>query len=188
MTEMNEFEMIEKLVEKENVSFEEAAEALRACDGSLIDALILLERKKKDETAEESKAQTGEPGCENTGDFVFEELKEEEKVRTQERRGNRKTNQGSAVREFFRKAKELIFDNSFCVNRGESELVRIPVWLMAVILLINWKISAAALVIGLFLGCRYAFLGQSDLKGANNFMDKAGDMAERVKEQFAGNN
>ena len=41
---MNEFEMIEKLVEKENVSFEEARDALKACEGDMIEAIVYLER------------------------------------------------------------------------------------------------------------------------------------------------
>ena len=48
---MNEFEMIEKLVEKENVSFEEARDALKAVDGDLVEAIVYLERKAKEEAA-----------------------------------------------------------------------------------------------------------------------------------------
>ena len=44
---MSEFQMIEMLAEKENVSFEEARDTLRACSGDLIEAVVYLERKAK---------------------------------------------------------------------------------------------------------------------------------------------
>ena len=44
--------------------------------------------------------------------------------------------------------------------------------------------SAIVLIVSLFLGCRYSFPGKDDLSAANSFMDRAGDVADRVKAQF----
>ena len=41
---MDEFDKVEKLRQRANVSFEEARDALRACDGDLLDAMVYLER------------------------------------------------------------------------------------------------------------------------------------------------
>ena len=41
---MDEFEKVEKLRQRANVSFEEARDALRLCDGDLLDAMVYLER------------------------------------------------------------------------------------------------------------------------------------------------
>ena len=42
---MDHLEMVEKLREKANVSYEEATQALEACDWDLLDALLMLESK-----------------------------------------------------------------------------------------------------------------------------------------------
>ena len=44
---MSEFEKAELLKERANVSFEEARDALRACDGRLADAFDMIERRKR---------------------------------------------------------------------------------------------------------------------------------------------
>jgi hypothetical protein len=44
---MDHFEMVEKLREKANVSYEEAKAALEAADWNLLDALVLLENQGK---------------------------------------------------------------------------------------------------------------------------------------------
>ena len=57
---MNEFEKAEKLRERANVSFEEARDALKACGGDLLDAMVYLERlghiKPSEETTEKASA------------------------------------------------------------------------------------------------------------------------------------
>ena len=44
---MNEYEKVEKLREKANVSYEEAKAALEKCNWDLLDAIVLLEREGK---------------------------------------------------------------------------------------------------------------------------------------------
>ena len=198
--EMNEFEMIEKLVEKTNVSFEEASEALRACEGNLVDALVYLERKVNAEKildAEETRAaeamadtvQTDETDNNTVNvdemaaeNAATEEKKEEDTMREETR--NTKKNNGEAIKGFFRKVKDILVNNALSVTRNGEEKVRIPAWLLAIILVCCFKFSAIVLIISLFLGCRYAFVGKDDLSAANDVMDKAGDVVDKVKAQF----
>ena len=42
---MNELEKAEKLRKRADVSLEEAVEALKVCDGDLLDAMVYLEKK-----------------------------------------------------------------------------------------------------------------------------------------------
>ena len=51
---MDEFEKVEKLREKANVSYEEARDALRASDGDILDAMVYLEKLGKVEAPKES--------------------------------------------------------------------------------------------------------------------------------------
>ena len=202
---MNEFEMIEKLVEKENVSFEEARDALKAVDGDLVDAIVYLERKAKEEAVKTAEAEpqavkamsdhtetdevddniadnTVKMTAEDAADTAVDEKKEEETMKEETR--NMKNKSGSAIRNFFRKAKDILTGNALSVTRNGEEKVRIPAWLLAIILVCCFKFSAIVLIVSLFLGCRYSFVGKDDLSAANNFMDKAGDVADRVKAQF----
>lgn len=52
-------ELIEKLRERANVSYEEAKEALEKCNGDIVDALIYLEKQDKIKPPKES----GNSGC-----------------------------------------------------------------------------------------------------------------------------
>ena len=54
---MTEFEKVEKLRERANVSYEEAKEALLASEGDLLDAMIYLEKQKNDAQIRHSRHQ-----------------------------------------------------------------------------------------------------------------------------------
>ena len=166
---MDEFEKIEKLVDKAGVTFEEARDALRACGGDLLDAMGYLEKLGKTKGPEKSSFST--------------DYEEQEQYENVDEKVNSMKARTTSLGDLFRKFWDFVWNNSFVVSRNEKELVKIPVWLLVVLLIINWKFSAAVLVVALFFGCRYAFAGQDDMRGANAFMDKAGDMAEQVKEQ-----
>ena len=199
---MNEFEIIEKLAEKMNVSLEEAGEALKATGGDLIDAIIYLEKKAKaeempaaeaEEAAETMTYATGtEQEAANTTDND-ETMKAEEGTANQDKgeetmkeetRSTNKNNTGAAIKGFFRKVKDVLLNNALSVTRNGEEKVRIPAWLLAILLVCCFKFSAIVLIVSLFFGCRYTFVGKSNLARANEFMDKAGDMADKVKAQF----
>ena len=159
---MNEFEMTEKLAAKENVSFESARDALRACSGDLVDAVVLLERKNREEEADTAKKT------------------EEITVRSSEKTG--RNNQ--KIKNFFGKVKDFLLHNSLNVSHNGEEVFMIPAWLLAILLAVNFPICAGAFIIGLFLDCRYAFQGKNNLSSANEYMDKAGDIADQVKAEF----
>ena len=163
--------MIEMLAEKENVSFEEARDTLRACSGDLNEAAVYLERKAKAST--EQTADTKE----SMKDGKEMEMKAETKS----------TNNSFAmnVRGFFGKAKDFLMSNSLRVVRGEEELIRIPAWLAAIPVVFAFHLTAVVLIISLFLGCRYSFFGKDDMSKANKIMEKAGDITEELKANFS---
>ena len=256
----NAFEMSEKLVEKENVSYEEAKEALEASGGDFLDALIYLERKKKAaketaaetvpesvnaavetetaaaaaDTAEQAEAETDtmqaaeetdtaagtvqaaeetqaadEPAAAdaNAGaadDFIHlifgeknsehhdeaetvraasGENREEKDMKAETKNTERK-NTGADIKGFFINVKNLLLNNFLTVSRKDEEKFRIPAWLLAVLLICCFRFSVIAFIVSLFFGCRYNFVGRNHLDRANAFMDKAGDMAQDIKNQF----
>ncbi len=92
-----------------------------------------------------------------------------------------KKNSSQSIRNFFRKAKNILVYNSLSITRNGEEKGRIPAWLLAIILVCCFRFSVAVLIVSLFLGFRYSFVGKDDLSKANEVMDKAGDIAENLK-------
>lgn len=171
---MDQLEKVEKLRERANVSYEEAKEALEASDWDLLDAMVYLEKKGKVEA----------PGQESSssGDEAPQYVSVKEKVEEQEKESQEGllTKLAKICKVLFRMSKE----NSFCVNRHDKELIRIPAWVLILALLFAWKIVLPAVVIALFFDCRYSFSGKDDLSPANKAMDKASEFAGKVKSEF----
>ena len=194
---MNEIEMIEKLVEKENVSFEEAHAALKACSGDIVDAVVYLERKAKEDAAQAAEAEvkaletmnafetdgSSQEDNHTNNDGSVKEEKGEEKMMKGEAM-NTKSNTGAKIRGFFKRVKEVLVNNELRITRNEEEKVRIPAWVVAILIACFFHIGTVILIVSLFLGCRYSFVGKDNLSRANDVMEKASDVADKVKAQF----
>ena len=76
--------------------------------------------------------------------------------------------------------------NFFQVTRNDNLLFRMPAWVFALILLFFWETVIPVMLISLFFGVRFSFTGEDDLSSANDFMEKAGDMADEVRNEFVG--
>ena len=79
--------------------------------------------------------------------------------------------------------------NSFCVERDNNEIFRIPITLLVVFLLCAFWVVVPLLVIGLFFNMRYHFAGP-DVRSVdidlNKAMDSAAEAAENIKSEFGG--
>lgn len=167
---MDTFEKVEKLRERANVTFEEAKEALDASNGDLLDAMIYLEKNGKTVSGSTSSYSTS-----------YEDKKDLPEVVAPK----------SAPKDgFFKRIgrilKKLLIksnENYLVVERNDEQLIKMPVWVMILILLVAWYISVVLLIVSLFLGCRYSFVGKDDLSKVNNVMGKASDLATNVKEK-----
>jgi len=175
---MDKLEKVERLRERANVSYEEASQALDEAGGDLLDALVILERQGKTKSPEQSTFSTS---YEEQTEYVNVEnqLIEAEKTREQ-----KKDHLGfrEAVKKFFR----ILRDNSLIVSRHKKEFIRLPLWLLAIVLLITglWKAAIVVIIISLFFQVRYSFGGKDQLPEANEFMEKAGNAADHIKEEF----
>ena len=166
---MTNFEMVETLREKANVSYEEAKAALEASNWDLLDAILLLESEGKiaPETASYS-------------------TRTEELPPMEEPKKHRGFHEGMKwLARSFGKLLRIGNTNHLAVSRNDRELFALPVTVFVVLLLCSVWTILIAMLISLFFGVRYAFRGP-DLgkESINHVMDKAGDMAENVKEEF----
>ncbi|MBR4575131.1 MAG: DUF4342 domain-containing protein [Lachnospiraceae bacterium] len=165
---MDNFEKVEKLREKANVSFEEAKAALEEANGDLLDAMILLEKQGK---AEEKK-ETYSTKDDNTDLLVVDQPEKKER-----KRGNAFTDK---LKVLWHKSCE----NSFVVEHKDEVIVNIPIWVFILILILTWHVTLIAMIVALFLGCRYSFKGVDEMKAANDVCEKVSEAAEKVKEGY----
>ena len=174
---MDNMQMVEKLREYANVTYEEAKAALDEANGDLLEAVILLERQGKTKKPEQSTYTTKAEEQPQYQD-VRERIEQQEKKASDG--FGRKT--GRAVK----KMVNILKRNFFQVTRNDNLLFQMPAWVFALILLFFWETVIPVMLISLFFGVRFSFTGEDDLSSANNFMEKAGDMADEVRSEFVG--
>ena len=168
---MTHYEMAEKLAEKMNVSLEEAKEALEACDWEMLDAALMLE---KAHVANTQAAYSTRPESED-------ERSDREKSK-ERRRGIVK-----GVGEFFRSLLNMGNRNRFEVRKNDQVVLELPVTVLVLLLIFAFWVCIPLLVIGLFADYRYAFSGaELGRDSVNSAMDKAAEVAEKVKEEVTG--
>lgn len=171
---MENFEKVEKLRERANVTYEEAKEALENSNWDILDAMIYLEKQGKTPSPEQSSYST-----QNQKTSVEYEKEAEEKSSfkdTMKRFG-----------QWCLKILEKGNTNSFCVEKGGKEIFRVPVTLLVVLLLFAFWIVLPLLIVGLFFNMRYHFVGP-DMHAVdfdiNKAMDGVAQTAENIKNEF----
>lgn len=168
---MTNFEMVETLREKANVSYEEARDALEAANWDLLDAMLLLEKEGK--VPESSTRFSTRP-----------EPEAEEKGAKRQRNGGMRSAfrwMGAAVRKLIRIGNA----NSLVVSRHGEELFSLPVTVCVILLFCSVWTVLVVMAISLFFGVRYCFRGPNLGKDAiNDAMNRAADAAESVKEEI----
>lgn len=175
---MEMLEKVEKLREKANVSYEEAKAALEETNGDLLDAMILLEKQGKTTSPESSSYSTKYEDNKELPAVVEEEAKKNEKVN-----GN--------GRSFSEKMKNLW--NKLCVNyiivtKDEKRVVKMPLWMFLIILIAGIEFVPIIMIVAMFFGVHYSFEGESEMKVANEVVNKteefANDVANCVKDEY----
>lgn len=169
-------EMVEKLKEKANVTYDEAKAALEACGDDMLEALIHLERQGKVRPPEGGTYSTrlevvpsGGGSYQSTGDRAPGE------------------SFGDIMRRFWNWIKKMVHKgntNSFEVWRNGTRSVALPVTVMILLILFCFWVTIPLLVIGLFFGCHYRFqgpeMGDSSL---NDVMETAARGADSLKNE-----
>ena len=168
---MTHYEMTEKLAEKLNVSLEEAKEALEACDWEMLDAALMLEKKH---------------GAQKQAAYSTKTETEDERT-DREKAKARRRGVVSGLGELLRSAINLGNRNRFEVRKGDDVALEMPVLVLVLLMLFAFWVCVPLLVIGLFAGFHYSFSGaELGRDSVNNAMDKAAEMAEKVKEEVVG--
>ena len=166
---MDEFDKVEKLRQRANVSYEEARDALRACNGDLLDAMVYLEKLGHVKAPEKSTVSTSSEEKEH-----YENVPEAV-VRSQNTASDPSFGQqlGILIKTALRKS----IDNFIVVSHKGEEKFRLPI-LVAIILLFMFNvITLTAVIVSLFFDVNYRFEGKDDLSKMNNVINQAGTRA-----------
>lgn len=157
---MDHYEMVEKLREKANVSYEEAKAALEAADWNLLDALVLLENQGKVSGGTDYSTKT-------QSDFDPRHDR-----RRHERAGRVGRQVASGINNFSRYF--VVFS-----RKGET-VFELPLLVVVLMLIFAFWLTVPLLIVGLFFGFKYALKGAPGVEAVNRVMDKASEVADNI--------
>ena len=151
---MEHMDMIDKLKDKAGISREEAADALTRADWDMLEALVILEREGRIAPLTSSVV-TADGGQNGYG------------YRSSASRGSAAAQGdglGTKVRELARNS--VVY--SLMVRRGDRVIISLPVLVFIIILCAAFRLTAAAMLIGLFVGCRYSLEKRDGREGSED--------------------
>ncbi|SHI22123.1 ubiquitin [Desulfosporosinus lacus] len=168
---MTTLEQVEKLCAIAKISYEEAKVALDATNGDLLEAIIYLEKQGKVTAPTGDGYYNGEithhhghHHCHN-GNHLFSGLK---KI-------------GQFCLKMIRKGNT----NSFEVLKGEEIKASFPVIVLGLLLIFAFWVTIPLIIMGLFFGLRYRFLGpEFNNNTVNDAMNSAANAAENLKKSI----
>ncbi len=176
---MENFEKIEELRQKAYVSFEDAQAAMEACNYDMLDAMVYLEKQGKVKEGITA-SYTTFSGTDTSQEF--------EQAQRSYEKSCQSTSFGEVVNKFGKWCGRMIqksLEIDFCVSRNDKLVLEVPVLVLILVLLIAFKLVAILLVVGLFFGCRYCFLGMDSATiDLNQFCDQASETCENIKKDF----
>lgn len=160
-------EMIKILMEKTNVSHEEAEEVLQKCNWDLIEAVIYLERKRNNEVAT----------------IVESKNKEEYKEESRKNGGV-----GEVIGRIFKFIGKVIGKgnrNYFEIRKENEKPIKISLTISVLLLIVAFWLVMILLVAGLFFGYKYSITGPNiKADKVNDILGKASESAGNIKDDF----
>lgn len=165
---MERFEMIEKLRERADISYEEARDVMEQANGDLLEALVLLEKQGKLSGPKAAAAHAaGETGA-DAGTANGEAEKD----------GAKKKKERGPLGKAFHSAGSFLAHTAFHVTHESKEIFVMPSWTFALLMFFFWEALVPLMLISLFFNMRYFFDGDENVEAANEVLEKAGSFAD----------
>jgi len=168
---MEHIEMVEKLREKANISYEEAKNALEQANWDLLDAMVYLEKEGKVKEESTSYSTKREKKSKQSYDIPKDTV-----------------GVGDLFSRFFRFLGKLIQkgnQNHLNVYKEGNPVISIPVTVFAILLMCTFGTTLFVMILGLFFGFHYSIsgpdLGREDV---NKVIHKASEVADNIKDEF----
>ncbi len=176
---MENFEKVELLREKANVTFEEAKEAMEACNYDMLDAMIYLEKQGKVNSGSTA-SYTTSSGTDTSQEFEQAQRSYEDSCQ--------RTSLGEMLNKFGKWCGHMVqksVEVDFCVTKNDKLILKVPVLALVLALLFVFWFFAILLIVGLFCDCRYHFQGmESTTINLNQICDQAATTCENIKNDF----
>ena len=178
---MEEFAKVEKLVDVTGASFEDARNALRACDGEMVESMVYLEKLGK-----VSKYRSN-----NSIDPRFAPISDAEVAAAEARLAARRAEarercekRRGAFSEFVRKAMRFLTHNKITITKEGKEFASIPILAALIICSISFGFAIVCVFVSMMFGYEYSFTGESSLESANRVLAQAGTTAGNIKAEY----
>lgn len=168
---MTNFEMVELLRQKANVSYEEAKAALEAANWDLLDALVLLEKEGK--------------VPEYDARFSTEQKREKTSAK-REKENHQGFRQGMAsLGRFLKRALDYGNRNFIVATKAGREIISLPLTAFVLLLIPMFWAMIILVIIGFFAGVRFSIQGAHPANDkVNDYLHKAESTVEHVKSEF----
>ncbi len=175
---MEHYEMVEKLCQKANISMARAKEVLEKNNWDLLDAMIELEN-------------TGESAAEKT-EYSTQDAQPSQAPQPVRNTASDKEPVSEMVKRFFVWCGKILkkgMENHLVVIRNKEQILSVPITILAILLLLGFRIIVPLMVVGLFFDCRYRVEGKELGKPVvNDTMEKVSEVAEEIKAKVADSN
>lgn len=175
---MERLEMVEKLKNKVNVSYEEAKVALEKCNWDILDAVVYLEDIGIIKKPSVSTYFTNE----------YKENTEESLIEVKEYRGNKKDN---IFETFFETICRIIDKGNnifFIIKRRERTLIKLPITVMILLITVSFWVTIPLFIVGLFFEMEYSLSGYNMEKSEfNKFFNNLSNFANKIKNESKRN-
>lgn len=175
-------EMVEKLRERADVTFEEAKSALERTGGDLLDALILLEREGKVNPPETASQESGGETCCGEG-----RPKKDKKHGHNEEDYIKFKNFMRRTGQFLLRVLEIGNTNSIQVTKSGNVILSCPITVFVILLIFFFWIVVPLVILSFFFGWKYRFRGpELGRDEVNAVIEKAEVAAEELRSSFSG--
>lgn len=172
---MTNYEMVELLRQKANVTYEEAKAALEAAQWDLLDAIVLLEREGK--------------VPEEDARFTTKQKSEEKEEEKKKKRETAFKDGAKSVGGVFRRMLNYGNRNFVVASRDGREILSLPLTAFVLLLIFPpfWLV-VGVMIVGLFFGVRYSLRGEHPANDkVNEYIHKAENAAERARQEWQEN-
>ena len=176
---MTTLELVDKLRERADVTYDEAKAALDECGDDLLEAMILLEKQGKVRAPQNGGYYTSKQKKKHGGEYYHENFHQQ---------NDRGGSASETFGRFFRFCGQMIHKantNQLEVRKNGRYLIALPLSVLIIFLLIAPWAVIPLLIVGLILGCRYKFRG-ADVENTNinSAMDAVSDAAQSIKDEL----
>ena len=176
-------EQVERLRQYGDISYDEARHALEEGNGDILEAIIILEKQG----IIQEPINGGYHSSKNEQD---DEKSSGENNLKKDSKEDNESSFSELMGRLFRWFGEVIRRgnmNHFEVIKGENKIISIPSTILALLLLFMFWVTIPLIVVGLFFGYRYTFVGP-DLgkEKINEAMDSVANAADKFKNEVKG--